>query len=108
MPTLDDFHALDVRVGTVVRAEDHDAARNPALKLWIDFGDGRVLQSSAQITELYEPEQLIGRQLVAVTGFDPIRIGGFRSEVLVLGALTDRGVVLLGVDEPVAPGSQVA
>lgn len=108
MPTLDDFHGLAVRVGTVRRAEAHGAARNPAIKLWIDFGDLGVLQSSAQITDLYEPTGLVGRQVVAVTGFDPIRIGGFRSDVLVLGALTDEGVVLLGVDRAVAAGSRVA
>jgi tRNA-binding protein len=78
------------------------------MKLWIDFGDLGTLQSSAKITDHYRPADLIGRQLVAVTGFAPIRVGGFRSEVLVLGALTDSGVALLSVDRPVTPGSTVA
>ena len=108
MPTLDDLHALAVRVGTVQQAETHDAARRPSIKLWIDFGELGVLQSSAQITDLYEPTQLVGRRLVAVTGLDPIRIGGFRSDVLVLGALTDEGVVLLSVDGAVPAGSRGA
>lgn len=108
MPTLDDFHALAVRVGTVQRAEAHDAAHNASIKLWIDFGDLGTLQSSAQVTDLYEPGGLVGRQVVAVTGLDPIRIAGFRSDVLVLGALTDEGVVLLSVERAVPAGSRVA
>ena len=108
MPTIDDFHALAVRVGTIVRSEHHDASRQPSLKLWIDFGELGVLQSSAKITDLYQPEKLVDRQVVAVTGFEAMRVGGFRSEVLVLGALTDSGVVLLNTDQPVPPGSTVA
>lgn len=91
-----------------MRSEHHEASRRPSLKLWIDFGELGVRQSSAQLTERYQPDDLVGRQIVAVTGFDAMRIGGFRSEVLVLGALTDAGVVLLGVDSPVTPGSTVA
>ena len=108
MPTIDDFHALAVRIGTVTRSERHDSARLPSIKLWIDFGEFGIQQSSAQITDHYQPEELIGRQVAAVTGFEPMRIGGFRSDVLVLGALTDTGVVLLSVDSPVSPGSTVA
>ncbi len=100
--------ALAVRVGTVERAERHDSSREPAVKLWIDFGEHGTLQSSAKITDHYRPGELVGRQLAAVTGLAPIRVGGFRSEVLVLGALTSSGVVLLGPDRPVAPGSPVA
>jgi len=108
MPTIDDFEALAVRVGTVVRAEPNDQARHPAFKLWIDFGDRGELQSSARITGRYTAEQLTGRQVVAVTGFPPMRVGGFRSDVLVLGALTGDGVVLLNPDTPVPPGTVVA
>ena len=108
MPTIDEFHALAVRVGTVQRAEAHDSSRDPSIKLWIDFGELGTLQSSAKITDHYTPDELVGRQIVAVTGFPPMRVGGFRSEVLVLGALTGTGVVLLGIDRPVAPGSTVA
>lgn len=107
-PTIEDFAALDVRIGTVAAAEPNSGARDPAYKLWIDFGDLGALQSSAKITDHYDPEDLVGRQVVAVTGFEPIRIGGFRSDVLVLGALDDAGVVLLGPDRVVPPGTAVA
>jgi tRNA-binding protein len=76
--------------------------------LWIDFGELGELQSSAKITDLYTPEALVGRHVVAVTGFDPIRVNGFRSDVLVLGALTPQGVVLLRPDDDVGAGTIVA
>ncbi len=107
MPDLTDWQALRVRVGTVLRAEPNAGARFPAMSLWIDFGDGE-LQSSAKITDLYEPADLVGRQVVAVTGFEPMRVGGFRSDCLVLGATTDDGVVLLKPDRAVATGTEVA
>jgi tRNA-binding protein len=108
MPTIDDWHGLRVRVGTVLRAEPNHGAREPSLRLWIDFGDVGTLQSSAKVTDLYEPADLVGAQIVAVTGFDSIRVGGFRSDVLVLGALAPEGVVLLRPDRPVDPGSEIA
>jgi tRNA-binding protein len=108
VPTIDDWNALDVRVGTVLRAEPNDGARDPAFKLWIDFGDLGELQSSAKITDHYDAAALVGRQVVAVTGFGSMRVGGFRSDVLVLGAVTDDGVVLLNLDRPVDPGTSVA
>lgn len=108
MPTLDDWHQLQVRTGKIVRAEPNDGAREPAYSLWIDFGDLGELQSSAKITDHYTAEDLIGRSIVAVTGFDSMRVGGFRSDALVLGALTPSGVVLLAPDLDVAPGSVVA
>jgi tRNA-binding protein len=107
MPTPSDWQDLRVRVGTVIRAEPNAGARDPAMALWIDFGDSE-LQSSAKITDHYRPGDIVGRQVVAVTGFDAIRVGGFRSDCLVLGALTPNGVVLLAPDSPVAPGSAVA
>ena len=108
VPSIEDLHALDLRVGTVLRAEPNTGSREPAMCLWIDLGDGTEVQSSAKITERYEPSGVIGRQVVVVAGFDPIRVGGFRSDVLVLGALTDGGVVLLGPDDDVVAGSPVA
>lgn len=109
MPTISDWHGLEVRAGTVLRAEVNDTARDAAYKLWIDFGDLGTLQSSAKISDLYpDPEDLVGSQVIAVTAFEPIRVGGFRSDVLVLGALTDDGVVVLRPDRPVAPGSEIA
>ena len=95
-------------MGIIVRAEAHDTARDPAYRLWIDFGPLGEKQSSAQITDRYTPDDLVGRQVIAVTGFEPRRVGGFRSDVLVLGALTDGGVVLLTPDADVPPGSEIA
>lgn len=108
MATFDDWENLRVRIGTVVRVEPNTTARNPSYRMWIDFGDLGVLQSSAKLTDRYDLADLAGRQVVAVTGFAPMRVGGFRSDVLVLGAMTDDGVVLLRPDENVAPGTDVA
>lgn len=108
MPTISDWHDLGVRTGTVLRAEPNRAARHPALRLWIDFGELGVLQSSAKITDHYSAEALVGTHVVAVTGFAPLHVAGFRSDVLVLGALTAGGVVLVRPDQPVPPGSPVA
>lgn len=108
MPSIEDWNALDVRVGTVLRAEPNPKARKPAYSMWIDFGDLGVLQSSAQITDRYTVDGLVGRQVVAVTGLPPRRIAGFRSDVLVLGALTSGGVILLTADVPVDSGTPVA
>ncbi|NNF89128.1 MAG: tRNA-binding protein [Acidimicrobiia bacterium] len=108
MPTFEDFEALAIRTGTVRRAEPNSEARHPAFKLWIDFGELGELQSSARITDHYEANDLVGRQVVAVTGFPPMRVAGFRSDVLVLGAITDGGVILLTIDAEVPPGSVVA
>jgi tRNA-binding protein len=107
-PTLEDFEALALRVGTVLRAEPNDGARDSAYKLWIDIAGAGPVQSSAKITDLYSADELVGRQVVVVTGFEPMRVGGFRSDVLVVGALTDAGVVLLVPDAPVPRGSAVA
>lgn len=108
MPTISDWHDLAVRAGTVVRAEVNTVARAWAYRLWIDFGPLGELQSSAKITDLYSPQDLVGTQVIAVTGFEPMRVGGFRSDVLVLGVITDQGVVLLRPDRRVAPGDEVA
>lgn len=108
MPSIDDWSALEVRIGTVMRAEPNDGAREAAYRLWIDFGELGELQSSAKITDRYTAADLVGRQVAAVTGFEPMRVGGFRSDVLVLGAVTLDGVVLLRPDEPVDPGTGVA
>jgi len=107
-PDMNDFQSLGIRVGTIVRADHNTGAREPACRLWVDIGGEAPVQSSAKITERYEVEGLIGRQVVVVTGFDAIRVGGFRSDVLVLGVVTPDGVVLLGPDEPVQPGSSVS
>jgi tRNA-binding protein len=107
--TWDDFAAVDIRVGTVVRAEPFPEARKPALKLWVDFGCGiGVKRSSAQITVHYTPETLIGRQVLAVVNFPPRQIGPVLSEVLVLGLPdADGAVVLIGPDRPVPDGGRM-
>ncbi|GBD84707.1 tRNA-binding protein YgjH [bacterium BMS3Abin02] len=108
MATYRDWEALQVRIGTVVRAEPNTTARNPSYRMWIEFGELGVLQSSAKLTDHYTPDDLVGRQVVAVTGFEPMRVGGFRSDVLVLGAMSPGGVVLLRPDRHVAEGTVVA
>ena len=108
MPTIEDFRDLQLRVGTVLTAQAHVGARRPAYQLLIDFGPLGEMQSSAQITDRYQPEELVGRQVVAVTGLPPLQIGDFRSDVLILGALTASGVVLLNTDAAVDTGSEVA
>ena len=110
MASFDDFMKIDLRVGTVLKAEPFPEARKPAIKLEIDFGEEiGVKQSSAQITKRYEPEELIGRQLTAVVNFPPMRVAGYKSEVLVLGGVPEEGdVILLRPDEETANGTKIS
>ncbi|MEL6685385.1 MAG: tRNA-binding protein [Pseudomonadota bacterium] len=107
--SFDDFLKVDVRVGTVLRAEPYPEARKPAIKLWIDFGDEiGEKKTSAQITAHYQPETLVGRQVMAVVNFPPRQIGKFMSEVLVLGMPDEQGeVVLVGPDHKVPVGGRL-
>lgn len=106
---FDDFLRVDIRVGEVVRAESFPEARKPAIKLWIDFG-GEIgeKKTSAQITAHYDPDTLVGRQVLAVVNFPPRQIGRFMSEVLVLGLPDANGdIVLIGPDGPVPKGGRM-
>ncbi|WP_417523032.1 tRNA-binding protein [Marinovum sp.] len=106
---FDDFLKVDIRVGTVVRAEPFPEARKPALKLWIDFGpEIGEKKTSAQITDHYTPESLVGRQVLAVVNFPPRQIGPVKSEVLTLG-LSDPsgGIVLIAPDQQVPNGARM-
>jgi tRNA-binding protein len=107
LATIDQFHAIEMRVGRVTRAEAFPEARKPAIKLWIDFGPLGVRRSSAQITDHYTLSDLIGRSVVAVTNFPPRQIGPFVSEVLVLGAMAEDGVHLLAADGDVPLGTVI-
>ena len=106
---FEDFMKVDVRVGTIVRAEPYPEARRPAFKLWVDFGAAiGVKKTSAQITRHYDLAELVGRQVAAVVNFPPKQIGKFLSEVLVLGFPDGDGeVVMIGPDRPVPDGGRL-
>ncbi|MDQ3109305.1 MAG: tRNA-binding protein [Bacteroidota bacterium] len=108
MPSFLDFEQLDIRTGTITETADFPEARNPAYKLWIDFGPLGIKKSSAQITKLYSKEDLIGKQIIAILNFPPRQIAGFLSEVLVLGVYgNDKEVVLLQTERSVENGSKI-
>ncbi len=106
---FEDFRKVDIRVGTVTRAEPFPEARKPAYRLWVDFGpDIGAKKCSAQITTLYTHDELVGRQVVAVVNFPPRQIGKFMSEMLILGFPDVAGeVVLLAPDKAVPDGGRM-
>ena len=108
MITFDDFQKVDIRVGRIVAAEPFPQARKPAYKLLIDFGELGQKKSSAQITRHYTPEELVGRQVLAVVNFPPRQIGPFMSEVLTLGVPDESGeVVWIGPGQDVPIGGRL-
>lgn len=107
--TYADFDKVEIRVGKIIEVKDFPKARKPAYKLWIDFGELGIKKSSAQITKLYTPTELIERQILAVTNFPPRQIANFLSEVLVLGVVCDNEeVVLMGSDRSVPLGKRIS
>lgn len=108
MASIEDFVKLDIRVGTIINVEDFPKAKRPAYKLTIDFGNELgIKKSSAQITEQYKKEDLIGMQIMAVVNFPPRQVADFMSEVLVLGTYSDGGVVLIIPQKKVANGDKL-
>ena len=108
MASFDDFMKLDIRVGTIVSAKNFEKARKPAYQLEVDLGEELgIKRSSAQITDHYRPEELIGKQVLAVVNFPPRQIANFFSEILVLGTYSEGGVVLIKPDKPVKNGDKL-
>lgn len=108
MITIDDFDKVDMRVGTILEVTMNKKSRNPAYVLKIDFGEELgVRKSSAQITALYTPEELVGRQVVCCVNLTPMHIGSVKSEVRVLGSDSEQGVVLLKLTEAVKNGDRI-
>lgn len=108
MATIEDFSKLDIRVGTIIQAKNFEKAKNPVYQLQIDFGKSiGIKKSSAQITDLYKIEDLVGMQVLAVINFPPRQIADFMSEVLVLGTYSDGGVVLIKPDKEVKNGDKL-
>ncbi len=108
MVTFDDFAKIDIRVGEIIKAEVFEKARRPAYKLLVDFGSEiGIKKSSAQITNLYKIDDLIGKQVLAVVNFPPRQIADFMSEVLVLGTYTKDGVVLIQPERSVEKGDKL-
>lgn len=107
--TFEDFHKIDIRVGTIVDVQDFPEARKPAYKLWVDFGpELGVRKTSAQVTQNYTPETLKSRQVAAVLNFPPKQVGKFMSEILVLGFPDENGnVTLIAPDKKIPNGGRL-
>ena len=108
MAVFDDLLKLDIRVGEIIKAEVFEKAKKPAYKLWVDYGtEIGILKSSAQITQCYTIEKLVGIQVLGVVNFPPRQIADFMSEALVLGIYAEEGVVLITPQQPVKKGDKL-
>ncbi|TCU79317.1 tRNA-binding protein [Tissierella praeacuta] len=108
MATFEDFMKLDIRVGKITKVEDFRNARKPAYKLWVDFGEEiGIKKSSAQITECYDMDELVGKQVLGVVNFPPRQIADFMSEVLILGVYSSQGVILIKPERSVKKGDKL-
>ena len=108
MATFEDFLKLDIRVGTIISAKVFEKAKKPAYQLEVDLGEEiGIKKSSAQITAFYKPEDLVGKQVLAVVNFPPRQIADFMSEILVLGVYAENGVVLIKPDKQVKNGDKL-
>lgn len=108
MISWSDFEKVEIRVGTIIEVSDFPEARNPSFKLKIDFGPAGIKKSSAQLTKLYQKEQLLNRQIIAVTNFPPKQIANYLSECLVLGVVGEnKDVILIQPDQHVSNGLKI-
>jgi tRNA-binding protein len=106
--SFEDFIKVDVRIGTITEVKEFPKAKKPAYKILIDFGTIGIKKSSAQITELYTKEKLLGKQVIAIINFNPRQIANFISECLILGVYNKDGhVVLLQTSQPIKNGEQI-
>lgn len=107
MITWEDFTRVEMRVGTIISAEPFDKANKPAYLIFADFGNYGIKKTSAQVTTLYDPAELVGKQIVGVLNFPRKQIANIQSEFLLMGAMDGQEVTLLNVDRPVRNGVRV-
>lgn len=104
----EDFSKIEMRVGTITSVDFFKEVKKPAYKIYVDFGDLGIRKTSAQITKLYQPEELIGKQIIAVVNFPPKQIANIMSECLILGAIgNDKDVVILKPERNIKNGSKI-
>lgn len=106
--TWHDFQKIEIRAGTITKVEQFPEARKPAYKVWVDFGDLGERKTSAQITELYNPQDLIGKQVVGVLNFPEKQVGPFKSQFLLTGFPTEDGVIVASAERRVPNGTRLA